>query len=59
MPPIGVGKNIKGRSRATEHRDVLAEIETIAMAEEVDLVIVAGDLFDRTAFQSRIRTDRL
>jgi len=41
-----VGKAIRGVSRADEHRAVLAEIAGIAGAEAVDLVIVAGDLFD-------------
>lgn len=41
-----VGRAIRGRSRADEHRAVLAEIAEIAAAEEVDLVLVAGDLFD-------------
>jgi exonuclease SbcD len=41
-----VGKAIRGASRADEHRAVLAEIAEIAAAQEADLVIVAGDLFD-------------
>lgn len=41
-----VGKGIRGRSRADEHRAVLAEITSIANDESVDMVIVAGDLFD-------------
>jgi DNA repair protein SbcD/Mre11 len=41
-----VGKAIRGRSRAAEHRAVLAEIAEVAEREDVDLVIVAGDLFD-------------
>jgi exonuclease SbcD len=41
-----VGKAIRGRSRAAEHRAVLAEIAGVAEREDVDLVIVAGDLFD-------------
>ncbi len=44
-----VGKAIRGESRADEHRAVLAEIARIAALEEVDLVIVAGDLFDSSA----------
>jgi exonuclease SbcD len=44
-----VGKTIRGRSRADEHRSVLAEITRIAADEDVDVVIVAGDLFDVTA----------
>lgn len=41
-----VGRRIRGRSRADEHRDVLREITSIADERRVDLVIVAGDLFD-------------
>jgi DNA repair protein SbcD/Mre11 len=41
-----VGKALRGRSRATEHEAVLGEIACIARREAVDLVIVAGDLFD-------------
>lgn len=44
-----VGKTIRGASRADEHRAVLAEIAQIAARDEVDLVIVAGDLFDSPA----------
>lgn len=44
-----VGKGIRGRSRAGEHRAVLEEIVGLASAEEVDLVLVAGDLFDTAA----------
>lgn len=41
-----VGRAIRGRSRAEEHRAVLAEIAAVADAEAVDLVVVVGDLFD-------------
>src|SRR5918995_5472832 len=41
-----VGKALRGRSRAAEHEAVLAEIAGVAGRESVDLVIVAGDLFD-------------
>lgn len=43
------GKLLRGRSRADEHRAVLAEIASIARAREVDLVLIAGDLFDAAA----------
>ena len=42
-----VGKTLRGRSRADEHRAVLDEIVGIARDEAVDLVLVAGDQFDR------------
>ncbi len=44
-----VGRSIRGRSRADEHRAVLTEIAGIAGTERVDLVLVAGDLFDVVA----------
>jgi DNA repair protein SbcD/Mre11 len=44
-----VGKAIRGNSRADEHRAVLGEIAGIAAANEVDLVVVAGDLFETAA----------
>ncbi|MCP3854338.1 MAG: exonuclease SbcCD subunit D [Actinomycetia bacterium] len=44
-----VGKLLRGRSRADEHRAVLAEIVAVAGNEPVDLVLVAGDLFDTPA----------
>lgn len=44
-----VGKTIRGASRAEEHRAVLGEIAELAAASDVDLVVVAGDLFDTAA----------
>ena len=44
-----VGKAIRGRSRAAEHAAVLAEIAAVADERAVDLVLVAGDLFDAAA----------
>lgn len=44
-----VGKVLKGRSRMEEHTAVLAELVAVARAEEPDLVLVAGDLFDTPA----------
>jgi DNA repair protein SbcD/Mre11 len=44
-----VGRTIRGRSRDDEHRQVLSEIANIAAEESVDLVLVAGDIFDTAA----------
>ncbi|HSK22427.1 MAG TPA: exonuclease SbcCD subunit D [Egicoccus sp.] len=44
-----VGRTVRGRSRADEHRAVLAEIAGIAHESEVDLILVAGDQFDTGA----------
>ncbi|HJT37585.1 MAG TPA: exonuclease subunit SbcD, partial [Actinomycetota bacterium] len=44
-----VGKTLRGRDRSDEHRAVLEEITGIARDHSVDLVIVAGDLFESAA----------
>lgn len=44
-----VGRGIRGRSRADEHRAVLAEIVDIAVEEQVDVVLVTGDAFDTSS----------
>jgi exonuclease SbcD len=44
-----VGKTLKGRSRLDEQRDVLREIHRIAKTEQVDAVLVAGDLYETSA----------
>ncbi|MGD9528440.1 exonuclease SbcCD subunit D [Pseudonocardia sp.] len=44
-----VGKTLKGRGRLDEHERVLREIVGIAREHEVDLVLVAGDLYDTAA----------
>lgn len=44
-----VGKRIRGHSRADEHRAVLGEIAEIAATENVDLIVVAGDLYETAA----------
>ncbi|MGZ4794967.1 MAG: metallophosphoesterase family protein [Acidimicrobiia bacterium] len=41
-----VGKGMRGQSRLDEHVAVLAEIAEIAAREAVDLVVVAGDLYE-------------
>lgn len=41
-----VGRRIGGHDRSEEHRAVLDEIAGIASENSVDLVLVAGDLFD-------------
>jgi DNA repair protein SbcD/Mre11 len=44
-----VGKVLKGRDRHDEHEAVLRSIVATARAEDVDLVLVAGDLFETAA----------
>ena len=44
-----VGKVLKGRDRYDEHEAVLRSIIQTARAEDVDLVLIAGDLFESSA----------
>ena len=44
-----LGKHLGRYDRAAECRDALDEVEAIADAQAVDLVIVSGDLWDRAA----------
>jgi DNA repair protein SbcD/Mre11 len=44
-----VGKVLKGRDRHEEHEAVLRSIVDAARSEDVDLVLIAGDLFESTA----------
>jgi exonuclease SbcD len=44
-----VGKTLKGRDRLEEQRAVLAEITDIAAANQVDAVLVAGDVYESSA----------
>lgn len=41
-----VGRRIRGRDRSDEHRAVLAELVDLAAGNDVDLTLVAGDVFD-------------
>jgi exonuclease SbcD len=44
-----VGKVLKGRDRYDEHQALLGDIVRTARTENVDLVLVAGDLFETSA----------
>jgi exonuclease SbcD len=44
-----VGKILKNQPRFDEHRAVLADLVRIARDEDVDVVVVAGDLFETSA----------
>ncbi len=44
-----VGKTIRGQSRLDEHRRVLGEITAVARERAVDVVLVAGDLYESAA----------
>lgn len=41
-----MGRRIRGRDRSDEHRAVLAELVEMAQENDVDLTVVAGDIFD-------------
>lgn len=44
-----VGRRIRGRDRSDEHRQALSEIASIAAEHDVDLTVVAGDVFDTSS----------
>ena len=44
-----VGKVLKGRDRLDEQRKVLAEIAAVAEQNQVDAVLIAGDVYDAAA----------
>ena len=44
-----VGKVLKGRDRLDEQRAVLAEIAAVAEQNQVDAVLIAGDVYDAAA----------
>ena len=44
-----VGRRIRGRDRSAEHREVLDEIVGLAADHDVDLTVVAGDVFDTSS----------
>jgi exonuclease SbcD len=48
-----IGRAVRGRSREDEHRQVLAEIADIIAREKIDLVLIAGDVFDHAAPSAR------
>ena len=48
-----VGRRMRGRDRSDEHRAVLAELVEVARANQVDLVLLAGDVFDTAAPTAR------
>jgi DNA repair protein SbcD/Mre11 len=44
-----VGKVLKGRDRSDEHDAVLRSIIQVARTEDVDLVLIAGDMFETSS----------
>lgn len=42
-----IGKKLHGYDLLTEQRDAYRQIKAIALAEKVDAVVIAGDLYDR------------
>ncbi|MDX2006076.1 MAG: exonuclease SbcCD subunit D [Meiothermus sp.] len=51
-----LGKILKGRERTAEVREGLQGLLGLARSERVDLVVVAGDLFDRTLVSAEAET---
>ena len=43
---LHIGKKLMGRERSDEYRAVLEEIRSICVEEAVELVLIAGDVFD-------------
>ena len=42
-----VGKRLMGRERLSEQAEVLDEIAQICDDEQIELVLIAGDIFDK------------
>lgn len=42
-----IGKSLKGKSRLEEQKEFLQELASIAEREAVDIVLVAGDIYDK------------
>ena len=42
-----IGKTLRGRTRHEEERAVLAEVLDIARSEQIDCLLVAGDIYDK------------
>ncbi|MBR6788405.1 MAG: exonuclease subunit SbcD [Clostridia bacterium] len=49
LADLHIGKRLEGRYRLDEQREVLKEITDIAKRENVDLTLIAGDVFDVTS----------
>lgn len=43
---LHIGKKLMGRERLDEYRGVFSELEAVCVREGVDLVLIAGDVFD-------------
>lgn len=41
-----VGKTLRGRQRSSEQREILEELKTFLHQENVDILLIAGDIFD-------------
>ena len=41
-----IGKTLRGKQRSEEYREVLAELKLFLEKEQIDLLLVAGDIFD-------------
>ena len=43
-----VGKSIRGRHRGDEYREILEELKEFISRHDIDILLVAGDIFDST-----------
>ena len=48
-----IGRSIRGKSRNIEQTSVIAEIAELCETNEIDLVLIAGDIFDHAAPSAR------
>lgn len=44
-----VGKSLRGRHRVSEYREILQELKEFLQQKQVDVLLVAGDVFDSNA----------
>ena len=51
---LHIGKKLDGKSRIDEQAQVLSEIVGICEAEKVDVVLLAGDVFDTVPDSGRV-----
>ena len=48
-----IGRSIRGKSRNIEQASIIAEIAELCETNEIDLVLIAGDIFDHAAPSAR------
>ena len=48
-----IGKKLHGHSLIEEQRDALEQIQKLALDNDVDAIVVAGDVYDRSLQMKR------